>query len=179
MMKDSFGPPFTLDQAYPFVRENLVAFGFPDILFGPDDIFQRLLSRQKSESSDIVLGLYRPHDPKMMDMVEMAKDGMVRAMYLKPENSKLKFAWLCAVWAPVFSQFMHDFIRDARQEYKLRQFTSKPLPIEDVSVGAVIQNAIQKGLRVHGVSFRNEQYLDIGTPKDLAKAVKLFGWQSY
>ena len=34
-----FGVPFTLDQAYPFVRNATVAFGFPDMLFDPEDGF--------------------------------------------------------------------------------------------------------------------------------------------
>jgi len=33
MLGVPFGVPYTVDQAYPFVKENLVAFGFPDVLF--------------------------------------------------------------------------------------------------------------------------------------------------
>src|SRR5262245_55704587 len=36
LMGRPFGPPYTLDQAYPFLQNALVAFGFPDILFTPD-----------------------------------------------------------------------------------------------------------------------------------------------
>ena len=32
LMNHPYGHPFTLDQAFPFTRNNLVAFGFPDIL---------------------------------------------------------------------------------------------------------------------------------------------------
>src|SRR5262245_38282108 len=52
------GVPFTLDQAYPFVRHATVAFGFPDILFDSDDGFVRLLERQSASGSDITLGLF-------------------------------------------------------------------------------------------------------------------------
>ncbi len=41
-----YGTPFTLDQAYPFVQNTLVAFSFPDIIFDADDAFVRLLERQ-------------------------------------------------------------------------------------------------------------------------------------
>ena len=34
MMKLPYGAPYTADQAYPFLQHSLVAFGFPDILFG-------------------------------------------------------------------------------------------------------------------------------------------------
>ena len=33
MMGRPYGPPYTLDQAYPFIRNSRVAFGFPDIFF--------------------------------------------------------------------------------------------------------------------------------------------------
>ena len=39
-----FGTPFTIDEAYPFVRQSVVAFGFPDMLFRPDDAFVQLRS---------------------------------------------------------------------------------------------------------------------------------------
>jgi glucose-1-phosphate thymidylyltransferase len=51
-----FGPPYTLDQAFTFVRNTLVVFGFPDILFQPDDVFAQLLARQTATHADIVLG---------------------------------------------------------------------------------------------------------------------------
>ena len=46
MMRWPYGPPFTVDQAYAFVRHAIVAFGFPDILFEPRDAFVHLLERQ-------------------------------------------------------------------------------------------------------------------------------------
>jgi glucose-1-phosphate thymidylyltransferase len=44
VISDSCGPPDTLDRAYPFVQNKLIAFGFPDILFGPDDVFANCFS---------------------------------------------------------------------------------------------------------------------------------------
>ena len=43
MLGVPFGVPFTLDQAYPFVRYATVAFGFPDILFEPEDGFVQIV----------------------------------------------------------------------------------------------------------------------------------------
>jgi glucose-1-phosphate thymidylyltransferase len=57
MMDLPFGVPYTLDQAYPFVKDNLVALGFPDILFRPDDAYMKLLSKQEESGADIV-GLF-------------------------------------------------------------------------------------------------------------------------
>jgi glucose-1-phosphate thymidylyltransferase len=58
MLGVPFGVPFTLDQAYPFVRHATVAFGFPDILFEPEDGFVRLLAR-RFETRSAILGLSR------------------------------------------------------------------------------------------------------------------------
>ena len=56
-----YGVPYTLDQAYPFVKEAKVALGFPDIIFEPEDVFVRLLEKQKESNANIVLGLF--HTP--------------------------------------------------------------------------------------------------------------------
>ena len=37
----TFGPPYTLDEAYPFVRGRRVALGFPDILIEPQNAYAR------------------------------------------------------------------------------------------------------------------------------------------
>ena len=58
MMGLPYGAPYTADQAYPFLKNSLVAFGFPDILFGPDDAYCQLLQRQAAVHADIVLGLF-------------------------------------------------------------------------------------------------------------------------
>ena len=39
LMNLPYGVPYTVDQAYPFVREAKVMMGFPDMLYGPDDAF--------------------------------------------------------------------------------------------------------------------------------------------
>ena len=44
MMGLPFGVPYTLDQAFPFVKDEIIAFGFPDIYFEPDDAFLSCLS---------------------------------------------------------------------------------------------------------------------------------------
>jgi glucose-1-phosphate thymidylyltransferase len=45
MMRQPFGAPFSLDQAYPFLREAIVVLGFPDLVFWPDDILLRVITR--------------------------------------------------------------------------------------------------------------------------------------
>jgi glucose-1-phosphate thymidylyltransferase len=64
-----FGAAYTLDQAYPFVQDAVVAMGFPDILFQPDDAFVRLLARLEASNADVVLGLFPTEEPQKAGMV--------------------------------------------------------------------------------------------------------------
>jgi len=174
VITDSCGPPDTLDRAYSFVADRVVAFGFPDILFTPDDVFSRLLHQQEVAQADVVLGLFPAHDHRLMDMVRVDAEGRVTELVLKPTQTDLHYAWICAVWTPTFTQFLHDFLpSDSARQYS-RPGQPKIDPQGDLPVGAVIQAAIRKGVRVDGVTFPTGSYLDIGTPDDLVKAMRLY-----
>lgn len=174
VISDSCGPPDTLDRAYPFVQNKFIAFGFPDIVFTPDDVFGQLLQRQLSTNADVVLGLYPAHDHRLMDMIRVDAGGRVTELVLKPAQTDLHYAWVCAVWAPIFTQFLHDFVlSDEARQYQ-REGGYQIDPQGDLPVGAVIQAAIRQGLQVDGVTFPAGTYIDIGTPGDLAKALGMY-----
>jgi NDP-sugar pyrophosphorylase family protein len=80
----SLGPPDTIDRAYPFLEQKRVAFGFPDILFGPDDAYRQLIAAQERTGADVVLGLHRVYDHRVWDMVDCDADGLVRNIVMKP-----------------------------------------------------------------------------------------------
>ena len=80
--------PYTLDQAYPFVQDKLVALGFPDIVLHPEDSFVQLLTKKMQTKADIVLGLYPTDQPHKMDVVDFGKNGCIRQ--IRPKPSKLK-----------------------------------------------------------------------------------------
>ena len=63
MMGLPFGVPYTLDQAYPFLQDALVALGFPDMIVEPDYAFVRLLAKREEVNADIVLGLFSALQP--------------------------------------------------------------------------------------------------------------------
>ena len=109
-----YGVPYTLDQAYPFVRDAIIAFGFPDILFRPDDAFSRLLSHQESSQADITLGLFPAEHPYKVDMVDLNQEGRVQRIIIQPSHSSLRYTWGIAVWTPVFTQFLHDYVMLAK-----------------------------------------------------------------
>jgi len=175
MMHLPFGAPYTLDQAYPFVQHALVAFGFPDILFQPDDAFVRLLSHQAAANADAVLGLFPSDQPRKMDMVDLDDNGQVRQIVIKPHRTHLRYTWFIAVWTPVFTRFMHEHLA-AIQNINEQDDIANHVPEQrELFVGDVIQAAIHNDLRVEAVLFPDDTYLDIGTPDDLIKAVRNIG----
>ena len=176
MMRLPFGVPYTLDQAYPFVQDDLVAFGFPDVTFQPDDAFVRLLARQATTNADVVLGLFPTDQPQEMDMVDLDEDGRIRLIVIKPPQTHLHYTWIIAVWTPVFTRFMHEYLT-AIQNVNEQDGAGNNTPEQrELFVGDVIQAAIHNDLRVEAVLFPDDTYLDIGTPDDLVRAVRGIGW---
>lgn len=167
-----FGVPYTLDQAYPFVRDNVVVFGFPDIIFEPDDVFVRLLDRQAATKADVVLGLFRTRQPQQTDMVDFDPDGRVRAVVIKPRQTQSLYTWTIAAWTPVLTEFMHEYVHITRAECDEGNPDSDVPRQRELSLGNVMQAAIGSGLRVDAVLFHDNFYLDIGTPEDLVQAIR-------
>jgi glucose-1-phosphate thymidylyltransferase len=165
-----FGVPFTLDQAYPFIKNAKVFFGFPDIIFEPEDAFIKLLSKQKESKADIVLGLFEAQNPQKMDMVELDHQGNIYSIDIKPDSTKLRYTWIIAVWTSRFTEFMHQFVLKYQKDYTA-QTDGNPKPTE-VFVGDVIQAAVHTDIKIEKVIFKSSEYIDIGTPDDLAKAVQ-------
>jgi NDP-sugar pyrophosphorylase family protein len=169
----SIGPPDTLDRASPFIATQTVAFGFPDILFGPDDVFVRLLEHLRRSRTEIVLGCFPGDDVQQLDMLDIDEHGRIRAIDLKPQSSSLRFTWICAVWSPAFSRFMHETVERERATHAQNAQAFRGIdPQGDVPMGAVIRAAIDKGLNVHGVTFPDQRFIDIGTPENLIHALK-------
>jgi len=158
-----FGTPFTLDEAYPFVRQSVVAFGFPDMLFRPDDAFVQLRSCLSSSSASVMLGLFPAKEPEKVDMVDIEENGRVLRILVKPAKTNLTYTWGIALWTPVFTEFLHDFV-------STRSLSAAGQP--EVNVGNVIQAAIEAGFEVEAIPVSGEPYLDIGTPEGLALALR-------
>ncbi len=164
LMQRPFGCPFSLDQAYTFVRRQRVVFGFPDILIAPEDAFARLLQRQEETQADVVLGCFGVRYPHKWDMVDLKTGGEVNAILHKPATSDLTYGWAIACWGPRFTEFMHQYL----ERWEAEVYTSGA----ELSLGEVVQAAIQNGLLVQSVCFENGSCLDVGTPEDLQKAIK-------
>lgn len=163
IMDAPYGVPFTLDQAFPFVKKSLIAFGFPDIFFEEDDVFVRLLNRLRRGDCDVVIGLFPSDRPDKADMVEVDPEGKIKNIIIKPRQTGLRHTWGAAVWKPAFTNFMHRYVE-----------TCEPsaAQAEELFMSAVIRVAIHEGLRVEALHVSNRPFIDIGTPEDLLKAAK-------
>ena len=155
--------PYTLDQAYPFVRKKTVALGFADILFHVEDAYGRLLEKLTQDSTDVILGLFPADRPDKVDMVNLDNNGKITEIVVKPGQTDLHYTWGIAAWKPTFTQFMHEFLSRSVQ-------TAKEQP--ELFVGDVIHASIIAGLHVQGTEISHEPYLDIGTSEDLLRAIR-------
>jgi glucose-1-phosphate thymidylyltransferase len=166
LMNKPYGPPFTLDQAYTFAKGKIIVFGFPDILISPPDALKTMLGRLQQQKADVVLGVFPVQYPHKWDMVELEESGAVKRIYPKPEQSELRYGWALACWGPAFTEFMHQHLQQVQEQLEQKSSTF------ELSVGAVIQAAIDNGLRVQAVCFDGGSCLDTGTPEDLQTAIR-------
>ena len=171
-LEASRGAPFTVDRAYPFIKDDLVLFGFPDILSTPGDCFCQMIAARQASGADIVLGLYPADRPQKMDMVELDAAGRIRKIHIKPRKTELEFTWISAVWTPRFAAFMHAWIGEEGTAETGKVQRADGFSSTEVYMGDVIQAAIDAHLAVDTVIFPAGRYIDIGTSEDLARAVR-------
>ncbi len=169
MMDLPYGVPYTLDQATPFVQEAQILFGFPDILFEPADAFEQLLRQQAKSGADVVLGLFPTDVPQKFDMVATGESGRVQRIDIKPAETSLDLTWIIAMWTPLFTRFLHEYLRGIECAYDPE---SGPHP--EFHLGHILQAALRVGMVIDSVTFPNGSCLDIGTPTDLVRAVRRF-----
>lgn len=172
MMDLPFGVPYSIDQAYPFVKDSMVVFGFPDIIFQPNNAFANLLARQAESSADIVLGLFPAQQSQKADMVDLDVDGRIRQIEIKPTSTHLRYAWIIAVWTQVFTQFMHEYLMGRQDKIRRHKVDRHPRQCRELFFGEVIKAAVDNHLYVEGIPFRDGTFLDIGTPDSLLKTIR-------
>ena len=166
MMNLPFGVPYTLNQAFPFTQDAIVAFGFPDIIFQTDDAFVSLLTKQAESNADVVLGTFSVSQPEKWDMVKLEPDGRVCEIQIKPKRSSLKYTWIIAVWTPTFTRFLYDYVSNALATF------SKKVGQEELSLSFVLEKAVKNDMHVQSQIFKHAKCIDIGTSTDLEIAIK-------
>ena len=160
MMGSPWGTPYSIDQAYPFVRERRVAMGFPDMCFNDTQIFRRTLDHQETSGADVVLGVFPTDQPHKVDIVQLGDNHRVKKILIKPAETTLRQTWGVAVWTPAFTEFLHSFLGSQQQSAELTP---------ELFVGDVVRAAIEAGLNVQGIQVSTQSYVDIGTSEDLAR----------
>lgn len=163
MMGRPFGTPYSIDQAYPFVREHRVALGFPDMCFDQSPIFSTLLAHQEASGADLVLGVFPADRPQKVDMLELDADYRIQQLVIKPTTTTLQLTWGVAIWTPVFTAFMHTWLA-------AHSHTADHSP--EVYVGDVVRAALEAGLDVQGVPVSTQPFIDIGTWEDLERVAE-------
>lgn len=160
------GVQHSLNQAYPFVREAIVALGYPDILLQPGDSYTYLLKRLYEGRADIVIGAVPFPVPQKGGMITFDPQNHNRVSLIlnQPEQSDERYSWCSAVWKPSFSQFLHDYLAHLDR-------TDPEAATQESPVGDMMQIAIHHGLCVEAELFDEGSFLDVGTPSDLAKAI--------
>jgi glucose-1-phosphate thymidylyltransferase len=162
MMGLPYGTPYSVDQVYPFLQNAVVAFGFPDMVLGPEDIFGKLLEYQRTCHADVVLGLFPADRPEKVDMVEVCSSGKVTRIVIKPHHMELRTTWGVAVWTPGFTRFMHEYL-GSHQKIADRE--------PELFMGEILQAGIKEGLSVYGIQVSESPFIDIGTPDDLKRII--------
>jgi glucose-1-phosphate thymidylyltransferase len=163
MLGPPFGVPYTLDQAYSFVNQASVAFGFPDIICRPEGVFVRLMAWHRAAGAEISLGLFPADQPQCVDMVDWKADGTVSDIVARPARTELRHTWAIAIWNPRFTEFMHAYVAGHHRPDG-----------SELTLGDVIRSAISNGIRVSAVPVSPIPCLDIGTPENLARAFATF-----
>jgi glucose-1-phosphate thymidylyltransferase len=161
------GHPFTLDQAFPFIKNNLVAFGYPDVLFEPEDAFSHLIRKQAETKASVVLGIFpiRP-DQRWKDILSFGENRKIQTIALsEPSAADQRVGWSIALWTPEFSLFMHKFLLETVKQNRFTASDGK-----EYTMNHVLQAALDKGLSMEAVVFDSGFVLVVGTPVDLFAA---------
>ena len=172
IMNLPFGTPFTLDQAYPFVRDKIVALGFPDILFKPENAYTKLSEKLANGKTDVVLGLFPIPDFRKWDMVEFDENNLLRNIIIKQDRPDLKFGWTNTIWNPGFTEFMHQYLDKFLKKYPDGMMRLPDNSVRELYVGDIIQEAILRGLKVDYVKFNEGSSIDLGIPDNLRRYLK-------
>lgn len=161
LMNESAGVPWTLDRAYDLVRGSNVLMGFPDILIRPSSFYRKIVDAFQARRSDVVLGIMHAADPRKVDIVELSDDERVTRIIPKPRKPETATAWIAAAWRPTFTEYLHR---------TLVEYPTSGISERELYLGNIFASAIGD-LEISAVVCSEGNFIDIGTPEDLARVV--------
>lgn len=159
VIDESAGVPWTLDRAYSFVSGSNVVMGFPDVLIRPPTFYRQLVHELRAGRSDVVLGVMPTTNPGKVDVVHIADQGKVHSIRPKPNDLSAAKAWIAAAWRPSFSDYLHDYLVNG---------PALSCKGREIQIGDILAASLNN-LDVRAVEFEDGQFIDIGTPEDLAR----------
>lgn len=170
---DSWGPPFTLAQAFPFAGDAVIATGFPDILIQPSDALRQVIQALTTTRADVVVATFPAVESDACDLC--VADAADRVLQIIPKEHAPAWGpdsqtWLLAAWQASFTQYFTNTLNRFRS--KMAQKTSES--VRDLPVGAIMAEALNAGYRIGRVHFPNGRFLDIGAPERLQQAQRFF-----
>lgn len=164
MMGLPYGPPFSVNQAYPFISSSIIALGYPDIIFQPNSVYNILLEKMKTEKADVVLGLFPAVNPQKMDMIEFDANENISRIVIKPQKTDLQYTYINAVWSPRFNHFFNKKLSSISQSTELDDKT-------EYYLGEIFQEFMNAGNKIGFAKINKGTYFDIGTIEDYQGAV--------
>ena len=172
MVNLTLGTPFTLNQAYPFVKDKIIALGFPDIIIEPKNAYTRLIKKLDVTSADLVLGIFPIKNYLKSDMIEFDSQNKVNQIVIKQDRPDLKWGWMNVVWKPFFTEYLNKYLSEFLRSNPDGMIKLSDGGTRELYVGDVIQAAMEEGLQVDYVKFEEGNSLDIGTADDLRNYMK-------
>jgi glucose-1-phosphate thymidylyltransferase len=170
MMDLPYGVPYTINQAFPFIKDSMVIFGFPDIIFQPQNAFIKLLQKQNESKSDIVLGLFSTHANHKGDMVTLGQDGRLERIQTDPESIDRGYTWIIAAWTPQFTHFLNNYITSRQRSGNENKTDASNF--NELFMGDIFQIALENDISTEVVHFPEGNFLDIGNPENLIKIIR-------
>lgn len=159
------GVPETVALGLEGLGNRNVAFGFPDILFMPNDAMKMMMQKLEAGNSPAILGLFPTASPEKSDMVKTDRLGNVVDIEIKPTRTELDLTWILAAWKPSFSRYL-----TSRLHVDSAPSNGSKTPLPARHLGEIFNSAIRDGIPFDTIIFKDGASLDIGTPDDLALA---------
>ena len=158
-------PAHSIDAAYPFTADSIIALGFPDVLLRVTDPFGALLERWRESEAEVVLGLFPPARDYRTERVTVGEDGRVLAIDPVPAGEDDRPTWTLAVWGPVFGRYLHDAVEEWNR-------AASAAELEELVLGDVLRSALEDGLTIAGLQVSEEPFADVGHPDRLMAALR-------
>ena len=165
MVDELHGMPYTINTAFPYLENSTVLFGMPDTIFRPVDALRLLLAQHELYGADLTLGLFGTDQPQRFGMVEFDDEHHLITCIDKPNQTHLNFMWGNACWGPAFSKLLNDELQITLSGESMKS---------EIVLGDYFIKAVKMGLNVCVHPFIKGEYVDIGSPKDLKRAVIRF-----